>query len=91
MGVQCEHGCYKTHTLQGSPRYIRPWFNEYVVAKCLNTSSSGVNDGLDNTELNMEFGVLSNGYDDTRAPPWMLPDRTNWIFDNHSFTASVSG
>jgi hypothetical protein len=32
-----------------------------VRAKCLKTSSSGVNDGDERTELKIEFGVLSNG------------------------------
>ena len=29
-------------TLHGSPKYILAWLSEYVDAKCLNTSSSGV-------------------------------------------------
>ena len=48
-------------TLHGSPVNILPWLNEYDPARCLNTSSSGVNEGVDNTELKMELGVLSNG------------------------------
>lgn len=31
---------------QGAPRYMLAWLNEYTLAICLNTSSSGVSDGL---------------------------------------------
>lgn len=33
--------------LQGRPRCIVPWLNEYTLARCLNTSSSGVREGVE--------------------------------------------
>ena len=56
-------------TLQGSPKYMRPWLREYVAARCLKVSSSGVREGEERTLLNMELGVLSKGNEATRAPP----------------------
>ena len=38
-----------------------PWLKEKVPAKCLKTSSSGVREGVERTELKMELGVLSKG------------------------------
>lgn len=32
-------------SLQGTPRCIFSWLNAYTAAKCLKTSSSGVNEG----------------------------------------------